>query len=169
LTLKHYTPSFHSSSDPLGWHEALGVKRTAIYFNPDLDIVHIIDVYYDVERINLLHRTEQETVRRIKAFVIEGSHTMEALAETMDKSNEPVEMFQPWICNNLERLEGLEELIWVVVNKATIDSVQKIIEHNLVLFVDKLREREGTQSRWRAPVVRVVDEHAFGREYGGEC
>jgi hypothetical protein len=46
------------------------MKQTALYFNPELDTVHIVDDQPSTDLRNLSDRTDEETIQSIKALAI---------------------------------------------------------------------------------------------------
>ena len=95
LALKHYTPSFHSSTCPL--QRAAEVNQTALYFNPELDTVHIAGM---TEFCNLSSRTDKETIQSIK-WLSMGEQLLQ-------------DMKTGYIARKLPAYESLEVLIVVV-------------------------------------------------------
>jgi hypothetical protein len=63
LALKNHIASFHSYTFP----HASGIKQTALYFNPELDTVHIAE-RLDKEFHDPFRCTDSETTRSIRTF-----------------------------------------------------------------------------------------------------
>jgi hypothetical protein len=157
VALKHYTPSFHSSTYPQS--RASSQKQTAIYFNPKLDVVHIEDKYHDRVRQLLSCRTDEETTRSIRVLVIEGSVTVPQEAEA------DFPTLYPQIWHDLPLFKGLEDIIWVFDDEETkkkADAIRDGIERHMNMFKDSLQARGEV---WRVPAIKVMDPKTFGGEW----
>jgi hypothetical protein len=143
LALKHYIPSFHSTTFP-SMH-ASEVKQTAIYFNPEIDTVRIVTTPHDYGRkyeIFSLY-TDEETIRRIKTLaVLQDDYAMQSLAMRLPTS----------------QFEGLKTLILVVEREAGMheeESIWEDMEDQLLKIKDQLALPENCEE-WTPPVVKVM-------------
>ena len=150
--LKYYTPSFYSSTLPQ--HRASSQKQTAIYFNPELDVVHLPD---DRVRFTFHLRGDDETRRRIKVLAVKGSATVQPEAEYTHPNN-------PLIWAYGRRFKELEEIIWLsdeeTMEKAGV--IRDSIERHMKVFRDSLLAKG---EAWRVPAVKVTDLRTFEREW----
>jgi hypothetical protein len=143
VALKHYTLAFHSTTSPLA--RAREMNQTAIYFNPELDIVHIVDALGSGIH-TLFQRTDQETVQSIRA-----------LAVALPGSTVHPE-FTRYVSKHLLALEGLETFILVIAGDA--ESTRSNMEDALFKTKDLLRS-ERKWEEWKVPVVKVMNSEAF--------
>jgi hypothetical protein len=144
LALKHYTPSFHSTTSPV--ERASQVKQTALYFSPELDIVHIAD---DKQFWNLSYRAQTETIQSIKALAIGN------------------EIFQnQWTNYSAERLFAFESLVTLVlvIEREVGGDEQELIRANMEGHLIKAQDRlvlQGNCKEWHPPTVKVMTRRAF--------
>jgi hypothetical protein len=66
FALKHYMSAFHSRTIPL--EHASETKQTALYFNPELDTVHIAETKHSVEFWALCNVVDKETMEGLKTW-----------------------------------------------------------------------------------------------------
>jgi len=124
LALKHYTPSFHSRTTPFS--RASEVKQTALYFNPELDTIHVVD---DVIATMLSHPIYTETTKRIKTLAIAAPCST---------------IFAQYTCvytlsRVLPALERLETYILVIEGGEAESSTRKNMEDMMIQAQDRLR------------------------------
>jgi hypothetical protein len=142
LALKHYTPSFLSTTSPLP--DAGETNQTAIYFNPELDTVHIFENVGDKIH-NLTQRTNRETIQSIKVLALEFSgRFLQAEARYLSRC--------------LLVFKGLETVVLVFGWDA--EFTRKIMEDALIEVHNRLRV-EGACAEWKVPAVKVMNSRAF--------
>jgi len=147
LALKHYIPSFHSTTFPLDC--ASVVKQTALYFNPELDTVHILNAR-GTGIWTLSCRTQRETIQSIKVLAI-GSYLFQ-------------ELWIQHIAGRLPVFESLEMLILVIereVGRNGKELIRVNMEDELVNVQDRLALRENSKKEWKLPVVKVMTRRVF--------
>jgi hypothetical protein len=153
LALKHYTLSFHSSTSPPQC--ASEQEQSALYFNPDLDTVRLVNDdrsgFYNLIR----RRTNEKTVQSIKTLAI-GAQL--PLAETTT--------YLP--TGNLSLFEGLETLILVVERLDTEvegneeEAIREYVKDRAIKAGDHPRtHRNGQELEWKLPAVKVMNSHTF--------
>jgi hypothetical protein len=158
LALKHYTPSFHSTISPLAVPGNMisplpEMNQTAIYFNPELDTVHILEDFggaiYDLSK-----RTNQATTLSIKALAVQFLG---------DSSFSPAEAAR-YLSRHLVRVFWRLETIVLVVFGWDEEATRKDMEDVLVKTHDSLR-LVGECAEWKVPAVKVMDSIAFESQY----
>jgi len=161
--LKYYTPSFHSSTLPLD--RASSEKQTAIYFNPDLDTVHVMDEFGGRLLRFISQRTDEETIKSIRFLVIKKifidlDSEDEDYAVWGEDQNDFSEMW-----DDLVLFERLEEIIWVFDDADTKEkakSDRREILHEMKTFRNSLRQRGVV---WRVPAVKVMGPKTLESEF----
>jgi hypothetical protein len=149
LALKRYTPSFHSmTSSP---ERASEMKQTALYFNPELDTIHIVDDERGSELWTLYSRTQKETIQSIKTLAIESHVDQQRLVKN--------------IAALLPAFEVLETLILVIDGEAGKDeegfSVRERAENILIQVAAQLK----ICREWKLPMVKVMNPRAFKNNF----
>jgi hypothetical protein len=142
LALKNYAPSFHSTTTLT---DTEGTNHTAIYFNPDLDTVHILD-NFGHGIITLSQCINQETLQRIKVLAVEFPRHV------------PPSQFTRYLSMRLPMFERLEIIVLVFGWDAAF--TQKCMEDALIEVNDRLR-LEGKNGEWKVPAVKVMNPEAF--------
>jgi hypothetical protein len=124
------------------------MKQTALYFNPELDTVHIVDDQPSTDLRNLSDRTDEETIQSIKALAI----------VLQDKFVHYI------IAQRLLEFERLETLILVVDGGTEGDgeesSFRERTENKLVKVRDYLVLHGNCKER-KLPAVKVMTPEAF--------
>jgi hypothetical protein len=124
-------------------------KQTAIYFNPELDTVRIVDEDGSEFRTFFLC-TDKERIRSIKALAVGGCLLRERLWE--------------YIAEKLPAFESLETLILVVDGKTGRaekgSSIRVKMEDHLVKAKGRL-VLQGKSKEWKLPAIKVMDTRAF--------
>jgi len=148
LALKYYIPSFQSSTSPLS--RASEMKQTALYFNRELDTVHVACRQYTYEFNNLSYRTLKETIQSIKVLAI-GSQLFEG-------------SWMGQVARCLPEYESLETLILVASGEMGGEgdgsSVRVNMENALVEAQNQLVS-QGNCKEQKLPVVKVMALQAF--------
>jgi len=147
LALKHYTPSFYSSTSPP--ERASEVKQTALYFSPELDTVHITGKERAIELTHLSYRTNEETIQSITVLAVEIQQV------SRDST--------PYIAARLSVFEGLETLI-VVVNSNTGWDRKESIRLNVEGHLVEVKNRFvllGRYKEWKLPEVKLMSRRDF--------
>jgi hypothetical protein len=118
------------------------VKQTAIYFNPGLDIVHILDEFgHGIH--NLSQRINQETIQRIKVLAVEFK----------DRFRLPSESAQ-YLSRCLPAFERLETLVLVVRGDT------EFYRKNMIVANERLR-LAGKCGEWKVPAVKAMNSATF--------
>jgi hypothetical protein len=153
LALKHYTPSFYSTTSSLRL-EVTGemtspfveMDQAAIYFNPELDTVHIREdfgngIYY------LSKRTNQETTQSVKVLAVQflGNFLPPDLTR--------------YLSRHLRAFERLETIV-LLAFEWDAESTRKDMEGILNKTHDSLRLM-GECAEWKVPAVKVMNLRAF--------
>jgi hypothetical protein len=121
------------------------MKQTAIYFNPELDTVYIVDELGNEFSIFLMC-TDKERIRRIKTLAVGGHHLQERLRE--------------YIAEKLPAFEGLETLILVIDGKKNGSSIRVKMEDQLAKVNDQL-VLHGKSKEWKVPAVQAMNPRDF--------
>jgi hypothetical protein len=129
------------------------MNQTTIYFNPELDTVHIMNHVGDGIRI-LSKRTNPETVQSIKvlAIAVPGSIGQAGFIHNLSR--------------HLPALERLETFILVIEGET--ESARKNMEDALIKANERLR-LEGKCGEWKVPVVKVMNSEAFESHLSTPC
>jgi hypothetical protein len=117
------------------------MKPTAVYFDPERDTVHLIDLGREVH--HLLQDNNEETMRSIKALAMGGRLLGEVYI--------------------MKRFESLETLIIVVegeTGRNEAESIRENMEGLLIKTRDRLTLR-GHCKEWKLPMVEVMDALDF--------
>jgi hypothetical protein len=149
LALKHYTPSFLSTTFPLTDARGIPVNQPAIYFNPKLDTVYILEIYGDKIH-NLSQFANQETIQSINALAVEFPYYISPILANQ---------FIRYLSEHLLAFERLETFVLVFGGDA--ESARKIMEDALMKAHDRL---QGECVEWKVPAVKVMDSRSFERD-----
>jgi hypothetical protein len=150
LALKHYTPSFHSTTGFATHaceHLFKAAKKTALYFSPELDTVHISNDEHNTEFWNLFYRAE--TIQSIKVLAI-GSQLFR-------------DEWMQYVAGRLPAFETLETLILVVERKLERTGVE-LIQVNMEGYLAKAQDQLillGRCKEWKSPLVKVMTRRGF--------
>jgi hypothetical protein len=147
LALKHYTPSFRSTTKP--YTRSWEIEQTAIYFNPQLDIVHVADEFGS--KLQDLFLVDEETIRSIKTLAI-GIPSLRA-----------------YLAAHLLRFASLETLILAAEGEVGKDEetlIRENMEDNLVMFKNFLLSKENRIHReWNLPAVKVMSPQTLESQF----
>jgi hypothetical protein len=148
LALKHYTPSFHSTISPLAVPGNMisplpEMNQTAIYFNPELDTVHILEDFggaiYDLSK-----RTNQATTLSIKVLAVQiPGHFSRTEAIR-------------YLSRHLPSFGRLETIVLVDFGW----DAESTLEDILIKTRDSLRLARKC-AEWKVPVVKAMNSRAF--------
>jgi hypothetical protein len=148
LALKHYTPSFHSTISPLAVPGKMisplpEINQTAIYFNPELDTVHILEDFgraiYDLSK-----RTNQATTLSIKVLAVQiPGHFSRTEAIR-------------YLSRHLPSFGRLETIVLVDFGW----DAESTLEDILIKTRDSLRLARKC-AEWKVPVVKAMNSRAF--------
>jgi hypothetical protein len=124
------------------------MKQTALYFNSELDTIHIVDDDLSTKCWTLAYRASMETVKSIKALAI-GHQCFDGLVAK-------------YIAERLVAFERLETLILVVDGETDEEgaSIRENMEDDLVTTKDRFILR-GQCNVWNLPAVKVMTPGAF--------
>jgi len=150
VALKHYVASFRSTTYPE--HHASKMKQSAVYFNPELDTVHVVADNCRTGLSDLFYRTHEETAKSIRTLAIESQEFSRDLTRNI-----------AW------RLQlgflRLETLILVVDRKTvTGEEGQELVQLGMETSLVETQDRlilQGESKEWKLPVVKVTTREDF--------